>query len=178
MRLFQALILDEHLEGTAFYESSYAWGFLLARAEALKFICVADQVTGTPTLTISLSGGNMGDSGETTKLNLISGGLAAGTNLLTGTYSAADTTFPPPRHLIVDASLSGNTAHVRLWVCGRGPQLLEAIPQASASLSAQAAAARMLADEDRLPLNKRVLRQGQSAFFPPELLLPSLKWER
>jgi len=180
MRLFNAEIFDETLEGDlAHAEAPYGWNLLLARAEALKFFCVADQVTGTPTLSVTLSGQNAGDSGEQTKI-VINKALAAGTNLVTGAYSSQDPLFPPLRYLFVSVQITGaNTkAHIRLWACGRGPQLLEAIPPASAQFSEQHAAAKMLADEDRLPLKKQVLRQGASLFYPPELFLPSLTWER
>jgi len=52
------------------------------------------------------------------------------------------------------------------------------IPATAATFSSQLAAARMLEDEDRLPPRKRVLKQGASLFYPPELLQPSLKWDR
>lgn len=181
MRLFNAQLLDEHLEGGgAFTEPPWAWACFLARAEALKFFCVTDQVTGSPTLNVDLLGGNAGDPDEMTKQALINKVLAAGTTVITATYSSQDAKFPPPRHLFIVASIAGagTKAHVQLWVCGRGPQLLEAIPPASASFASQYAAARVLADEDRLPLKKVVLRAGASVFYPPELFLPSLKWER
>lgn len=186
MRLFQSEILDERLEvdgagagGQAF--SSNGWSLLLARAETLKFFCIVDQVVGSPTLTVHLLGSTSDISNpEFTKSSLVPATGVSGGKILTGTFGSGDTGFPPPRHLIAWAILSGNStkAHVRIWVCGRGPQLLEAIPPAAASFRAQYAAAKMLDDEDSVSLKKQSLRPGASLFYPPELSDPSLKWER
>jgi len=180
MRIFHAKLFDETLEGNgAFLEPSWPFTALLGRAESLKFFCVADQVVGAPTVDVTIYGGNAGDSDETTK-SVINAPLSAGSNTLTGTYSPADPTYPPTRYPFVVVSISGaaSKAHVALWVCGRGPQLIEALPSVSSTFADQYAAARMLADEDRLPSKKKVLRQGASVFYPPELFLPSLKWDR
>lgn len=180
MRIFHAKLLDDTLEGNGvFLEPSWPFAALLGRAESLKFFCVADQIVGTPTLDITIYGGNAGDSDETTK-SVIHAALSSGSNTLTGTYSPADPTYPPPRYPFVVASISGAgaKAHVSLWVCGRGPQLIEALPAASSGFAAQYSAAKMLLDEDRLPFKKQVLRQGASLFVPPEVLLPSCSWER
>ena len=180
MRLFHAQILDEHLEGGSSVQIAEPWACFLARAEMLKFTCIADQVSGTPTLTLLLFGGPAQYINEDTKTLLNAIPLVSGTNLFSATYSPQDATYPPLRHLYLEADMGGTApkAHIQLWVCGRGPQLLEAIPPVSASFAAQYAAAKMLEDEDCLPQKKRVLRQGASLFYPPELFLPSLKWER
>jgi hypothetical protein len=80
----------------------------------------------------------------------------------------------------MEADLNGTTpkAHVRVWVCGRGPQLLDPMPMVQPSFSAQYQAARQLADEDRVSIAKRVTKPGVSQAFAPELFIPSLRWER
>lgn len=183
MRLFQAQVLDEFLEGDgASGEPAHSWGLLLARAESLKVTCIVDTVVASPTLTVTLLGGISDVTYfEATKSPIVPAtGLGTGTTVLTGTYSGLDAGFPPPRHLTLNAVINGagGKAHVRMWVCGRGPQLLEALPPSQATLPAQLDMARRLADEGRLPLKKRVLSPGASVFYPPDLWLPSLRWER
>jgi hypothetical protein len=183
MRLFQAQLIDRRLEGTgAVAIQSEPWRSLLTRAESLRFFCVADQVSGTsPTLALTLKGSaeSSFNHGETTK-SLFSQVLSAGINVITASYSPADS-YPPPRHLGVNATLTGSSnpvAHVQVWVCGRGPQLLEAIPPVAPTFAAQLAAARKCADEDLISTRKAVLPQGASLFYPPELFQPMLKWDR
>lgn len=174
MRLFQAKILDDYLEGTTgSLVTSAAWSCLLARAESLKFTCLADQVSGPPTVRIDLLGSNSDGTGEFTKNLLLDTAIAAGMVPM-ATYGPGDTTYPPPRHLIVWARTTAGSgkAHLQIWVCGRGPQLLEAIPPTAASFGAQYAAARMMADEDNVALKKQALRPGASLFYPPELYDP------
>lgn len=184
MRLFQAEILDEWLEDStgfgATVATSNAWALLLARAEYLKFTFVIDQIVApVPTFAASLFGMNSDGLGELTMAFSLDP-LVAGSNILTGTYGPGQATYPAPRYLVLTASIvgAGKRGHVRIWVCGRGPQLLEAVPPTPASFRTQYAAARLLADEDRVSLKKDSLRPGGSLFFPPELSEPSLKWER
>jgi hypothetical protein len=117
---------------------------------------------------------------EITKVVIPPIGLNGGTNVLAGTYSPSDAAYPPLKHLAVEAELAGGSAmaHVRIWVCGRGPQLLETSAPSEATFPAQLAAARACADEDRTIARKRVLRPGASYFYPPEVFEPSLKWDR
>lgn len=180
MRLFNAKIIDRHLEGDgAGVESSDGWACLLARAESLKFLCVVDEVSNAPTLTIDFYGALADVSSPELTKRLVSQPVS-GPTTIAATFTAQDSGFPPPRHLFVVASIAGagGVAHLRVWACGRGPQLLEATPAAQATFASQLVAARMVADEDRLPGQKRLLKQGASLFYPPELWEPSLKWER
>jgi len=185
MRLFQALLLDEHLEDGGSGQTvvtSNGWSLLLARAESLKFTCIADAISGatTPNVRIDLLGTNSDGLGEFTK-TLLDQAIQPGVNSDVLPYGPADTNYPPPRYLAVAVSISGGSgrkAHVQLWVCGRGPQLLEAIPPASASFSAQYAAAKMLDEEDSVSLKKQSLRPGANLFYPPELFESALRWER
>jgi len=185
MRLFQALLVDEHLEDGGSGQTvvtSNGWSLLLARAESLKFTCIADQISGatTPVIRIHLLGTNSDGIGEFTK-PLLDQAIQAGVNSDILPYGPEDATYPPPRYLAVSVGIIGGVgrkAHVKLWVCGRGPQLLEAIPPASASFSAQYTAAKMLDEEDSVSLKKQSLRQGASLFYPPELFEPALRWER
>lgn len=182
MRLFHAQLLRDHLEGDGdLVLSSMAWTCLLSRAEALKFICVTSGVSGgTPQLTLTLAGAADFGYFETSKALLSQVPLSSTGNTFQVSYSASDSTNPPPKHLFLEATLNGTDpkALVEVWVCGRGPQLLEATPPAVPSFQAQYAAAKMLEDEDRLPGRKRALPPGASLFYPPELFLPSLKWDR
>lgn len=185
MRLFNAQLFDRRIEGNgAIVIASAAWSSLLARAEALKFFCVVDQVSPlvpAPTLTVGLLGsGEASFTDNEVTIVIPATALNAGTNLLVGAYSPANTTYPPPKHLVVEAELDGTdaVAHARLWVCGRGPQLLETGAPSTATFAAQLAAARACADEDRMVGRKRVLRPGASYFYPPEMFEPTLKWDR
>jgi hypothetical protein len=183
LRLFQAKLIDEFLEDPngagAFAISSTSWACLLPRAEALKFTCVVDTVTGSPTLILNLLGSNS-DWNYLELTKPLFAASVSGVTTITPFYSPADATYPPPRHLFLEAVVtgSGTKAHVKLWVCGRGPQLLEPTPPAPPTFAAQYDAARFIADEDRLPGKKRALKQGASLFYPPGLFLPSLKWDR
>lgn len=187
MRLFNAKIIDRRLEGDSVAMASEAWACLLARAESLKFVCFVDQVINSPVLHLELFGSAI-DADliqsfigfEIVKsLKVLSDGTVTGATTITAAYSQTDGAWPPPKHLFVEATLTGatGTAHIEVWVCGRGPQLLEAAP-ATSTFAAQLAAARACEDENRLPSCKRVLRQGASLFYPPELFEPSLKWDR
>lgn len=184
MRIFNAQLFDDRMEGSgAALRCSKPWGCLLSRAESLKFTCIVDQVSGTtPALTLFLSGTPMGgdDYEQVARVLMNNVALVSGTNLFALWFNPSDFNYPAPKHLFVHAALTGTNpiANVRLWVCGRGPQLLEQIPAVQPSFANQYAAARMLDDENRLPLQKRTLAQGKSLFYPPELFLPSLKWER
>lgn len=183
MRLFNARIIDKHLEGDgATALADEAWGCLLVRAEALKFVCLIDEVTNLPTITVDLLGAAAADFNNTedTKKQLLSAGPLSAAKTVSGVYSPADTTCPPLKYLRIQAALSGAdaTAHVRLWVCGRGPQLLETTAPTSSTFASQLAAARMCEDENRLLGKKRLLRPGASLFYPPEVFEPSLKWDR
>lgn len=178
MRLFHAQIIDEVLEGDATTaECSLAWSYLLPRAESLKFTCVVDQVSGTaPTFSLDLYEGTAADFRLMTHLVPASGIPAT----LSGAYSITDPTYPPGRYLVPIATLNGSNgpkAHVRIWACGRGPQLLEAMP-GQASLAVMYQAARMIEDEDRLPARKRSLKQGASAAHSAALFDPALRWDR
>jgi len=185
MRLFNALILDEFIEGTGQPGPSLGWALLLARAETLKFTFIVDTISGTsPTLTVNLIG-SLGDdtsaNAEVSKALLSNQSLTAGvTSVVTATYSAVDATNPPLRYLSLATAVGGSSpkAHVRAWVCGRGPQLLEPIAKSPATFAAQYQAAKMLEDENRGAVQKRVTKAGTSLFYPPELFLPSLSWDR
>jgi hypothetical protein len=183
VRIFNAKIIDAHLEdssgGGAGAESSTAWACLLPRAETLKFTCLIDTVTGSPTFTLKVLGSNADWNYQETTASTTTAPFSSATTVIL-VYSTSDPHYPPPRHLIVTATItgSGTKGHVKVWVCGRGPQLLEAMPPAGASFVAQYAAAKMIEDEDRLAGRKRALNQGASLFYPPELFLPSLKWDR
>jgi hypothetical protein len=182
MRLFQALIFDEYLEGPSSANTSNGWSLLLGRAESLKFTCIADRVSSTPPVVTIKLRGRTSDSSRATATDFLktvfSGSVQAGPNPLLS-FGPADATYPPSRHVSLSVAVnSGGNAHLKIWVCGRGPQLLEAIPPAAPSFAAQYAAARMLADEDRTSLKKELLRPGASLFYPPELFDASLKWER
>lgn len=178
MRIFHAKIMDHYLEGSAVL-SSLGWAYLLSRAEILKFICIASGTSSSFSLVLLGAATGFANSLETTKL-LIDQVPVSGTQTFQVSYSQADVTNPPPRLLFVEAFASGTNPHVhaQVWVCGRGPQKLEDIPATAPSFRAQLAAAKMLEDEDRLPSKKRALPQGSSLFYPPELFVPSLKWER
>jgi len=185
MRLFHAQLLDEHLEGAGnFAFADQPWACLLSRAEALRFTCIVDGVSGgSPVLIVALFGNaaaKMDVDAEVTTILLNTVALVSGTNAFAMSYSPQDATNPPPKHLFLYAFITGTApkAHVQVWVCGRGPQLLEAIQPVVPSFSAQYAAARMIEDEGRLPGRKQALRQGASLFYPPELFLPALVWER
>lgn len=185
MRLFQALLVDERLEDGGSGQTvatSNGWSLLLARAESLKFTLIGDQISGasTPVIRIDLLGTNSDGIGEFTK-TIFNGTIQAGVNDSVLPYGPGDGTYPPPRYLALSVAISGGAgrkAHVKLWVCGRGPQLLEAIPPMGASFGAQYAAARMLDEEDRTSIKKESLRPGASLFYPPELFESALKWER
>jgi hypothetical protein len=179
------LILDGYLEGAgASATASNGWGLLLARAESLKFTCIAEQVSSAPTIRIDLLGRNTDGQNEPTvggtctKI-LFNGVIQPGVNVLS-TYGPADATFPPPRYLQILAYTTAGSgkARLKIWACGRGPQLLEAIPSIASSFATQYAAAKMLNDEDMTPQQKEALRPGASLFYPPELFEPSLRWER
>lgn len=188
MRLFNAKIIDRRLEGDTITMASEAWACMLARAEALKFVCFVDQVSTSPTLHVELFGGAIAADLEQSfmtfqylqSLKVLINQSVSGAATISATFSPADATWPPPKHLFVEATLPGATgaAHIELWVCGRGPQLLEATPPSAATLPALLAAARACEDENRLPARKRVLRQGASLYYPPDLFEPSLKWDR
>jgi len=183
MRLFNAEIFDEHLEDPAGAGSgaisSVAWACLLARAETLRFTFLVDGVTGSPTLVVALIGSNADGYYQETEKYLYQNTVSSSTTIA-ATYSSTDVTYPPPRHLFVEALVfgAGTKLHIKVWVCGRGPQLLEPIPITTATFANQYAAARMIDDEDHLAGRKQVLKQGASLFYPPELILPSQKWER
>jgi len=86
------------------------------------------------------------------------------TNVISPGFTITDPNYPPSKHLYVHAFFSAGTnptAHVQLWVCGRGPQAIEQMP-AQPSFAAQYAAAKMLEDENRLPARKRLLAPGRS----------------
>ena len=185
MRLFQALLLDVELSaGYSLQKASDAWACLLSRAESLRFTCIVDQVGGTsPTFSLNLYGSAIpnGAAVYAEKIVLLNAAaLVSGPNALTASYLPTDPTNPPSKELFVEASIggTGQTAHVRVWVCGRGPQLLEALAPVSPTFAAQYSAARMTDDQNRLPGRKRALPQGASLFYPPELFFPSLTWER
>lgn len=184
MRLFHAQVLDVYLEGNLAYAyASEPWACLLSRAEALRFICVVDEVSGTsPALTMRIFGNAMPNNTyfETTTVLLSAVSLVAGPNTFATSYLVQDANNPPPKYLYLHTHITGTNpkAHVRAWVCGRGPQLLEQTPNVSATFAAQYAAARMITDEGLLPGRKRSLPQGASLFYPPELFLPTLTWER
>jgi hypothetical protein len=182
VRLFHAKLMDEVLEGDgAAFLPSHPWAYLLPRAEALKFTCIVDDVAGSPTLSLLLYEGLASinwTSEVKTLLDAVS--LVSGTNIFSSTYSPLDATNPPSRYLFPEAYIAGaeGKAHVRLWVCGRGPQLLESLGPTAASFPAELEAARRLEDEDRLISHKRLTRAGASQSFQPELFLPSLRWDR
>lgn len=184
MRIFHAQILDKRLEGNdTFTFSDDSWTCMLSRAESIKFSCIADQVTGTsPQLGLAILGAADSDGNITEIIKWVFiGALNPGTNSFQGTYSAADTTWPPPKHLWLAAQLQGSAdpaVRVQVWICGRGPATLETMPGSSSSFAAQLAAARMCDDENRLTARKRLLRPGASLFYPPELFEPSIKWDR
>ena len=174
MRLFNAKILDEVLEGDgAVGECNLAWEFLLPRAESLKFTCIVDEVTdATATLTLVLAD----DSGAEV---LLVPGLSI-PNTFSSAFSPLDSLYPPTRNLIVVAQLNGTNGpkgRVRVWACGRGPQSLEVAPPPT-SFAAQYQIARLIEDEDRIAARKRVLKLGASSGYVPEQFYPSLKWER
>jgi hypothetical protein len=182
MRLFNALIFDETLEGAGDTYCSFAWSLLLARAEAMRFTAIADTVSGTATLTTILLAG-VGDMSAFDELEFArpwdSAPLSSGT-VLSGSFSPADLGYPPSRYVMVLMRLAGTTpkAHVRLWVCGRGPQLLEQMPASAVTFAAQYQAARALDDENKPLPKKRLVKAGTSTFYPPELFLPSARWDR
>lgn len=135
MRLFHAQLLRDHMEGDGdLVLSSEAWACLLSRAETLKFICITSGVSGTtPQLTLTLAGAGADlEYAETTKALLSQVALSSTGDTFQLSYAAADSTNPPPKHLFLEATLNGTDpkALVEVWVCGRGPQLLEATPPA------------------------------------------------
>jgi hypothetical protein len=182
VRIFNAKIMDKRLEGDGSGALvNTAWGALLVRAETLKFTCALDQIANSPTVSVDLGGASQADfnNAEYLKTLVTAGPLSASTTL-SAVYSLADGTWPPPKYIIVLASLSGTDARARvqLWVCGRGPEPVEAAAPAASSFASQLAAARMCDDEDRIAGSKRRLRAGASLFYPPEVLQPGLKWDR
>lgn len=181
MRLFNTKIIDETLEGNLTpAKCSEWWSMLLGRAEALRFTCVVDGVSGSsPALFLYLYNGLAYPDNLVGSVVVNNQPLSAGTNVFSGAFSPQHQDYPPGRFMYANAVIAGANAraHVRVWVCGRGPQLLEATSAAS-GFAAQYSAAKMIEEEDRLPQQKRALLPGASQFYPPGLFLPSLKWER
>lgn len=182
MRLFNALILDEHIEGTdATASCAQPWALFLPRAEALRFTCIVDEVAGaSPTLSVWLVGGTS-DWNRTPTTKILANGVSLGTsgNAFAWAFSPQDAKYPPTRLLLLYAQVGGTSkAHVRIWACGRGPEALDVVPAATPSFAAQYAAAKTIEDEDRLLSRKRLGGHGVSVLYPPELFLPSLHWER
>lgn len=178
MRLFNAKLLDHFLEGSgAYIDSSESWDRLITRADSIRFICIVDEVTGTPTLTVSMYASALDTADDGT---VLVNSLVSSSTIFSASYTPQSPTYPPLRHVFLQATISGagTKAHVQLWACGRGPQLLEPMPAVTGSFAEQYAMAKLLAEESRVPSKRMVLRQGQSVFYPPELFLSSSQWER
>jgi len=118
MRIFNELVTNDWIDDNTFRSIEFYWEPALGAIDTMRFFVVADKVTGaSPSLNVSLYEGP-----DITKRNgmatLVSSTLTAGT-ANTFTASLLDTT-PGSYALSLGWWLTGGTAHLRIWVTGRG----------------------------------------------------------
>jgi len=126
MQLLNELVEDTFINGAATVIAKLQWIPVLGNLDNLRFIVVADQVSGTGLLlTVKLlETPTFRTSGPHSLLlkTLVSAAPVAGqSNFYQASLSDADL-LPPSHGLAIRYSLSGTTpaVHLRIWATGRG----------------------------------------------------------
>jgi hypothetical protein len=126
MRVYHALVFDENIEGNAALYTDPSFNAQLALCEKLYIYTLSDTVTGTATLTVQIEdspdGVHFNNRTGTAEINAQSISATAVTTLVArdaGTNLAS--AFARLRVSIGGTTVKG---HVRIWVTGRGEQVM------------------------------------------------------